>query len=448
MEQADGQKKRTLRKALIILGWILLWQVIAWIVHNPVFFAGPAESAAELVRQAGSAVFWKAVLGSYVRILAGFLPAAAAAWLLAYAARRFALAEEVLAPFVSFLRSVPVAAVVVVFLIWSGPEYLVFYISFMVVFPNLYANLLTGLQKTDPKMLEMARAFRMPLPVRLRCIDRPACLPYLRAAMTHAVGMSFKAGIAAEIIALPEHAIGTRLYMDKIYLNTAGVFAWMAVVVLLGFVTEKAMVSLAGAGLVPKVTAKQVPLVPAKELRWPALQKRYADGTVVELPHGSVAPGERLCLMGASGSGKTTLLHILAGLMPAEEGWCGSGRAAVCFQEDRLWGAADGEVNLWMAGCDLRNAEERYRLLPEELWKKPVDCLSGGERRRVALARAVLSPSEYLLLDEPFTGLDEESKKTAAEWVLRQQNGRPILVTTHDEEDAALLHAKRMDTGI
>ena len=141
---------------------------------------------------------------------------------------------------------------VVVFLIWSGAEYLVFYISFMVVFPNLYGNLLTGLKKVEPQMKEMAQVFRVPFWKRLRCIYRPAYLPYLKTGVSYSVGMCFKSGVAAEIIGLPDRAIGTRLYMDKIYLNTAGVFAWMAVIVFLSYITERLLSKLVGCCPVPK----------------------------------------------------------------------------------------------------------------------------------------------------------------------------------------------------
>ena len=114
----------------------------------------------------------------------------------------------------------------------------------------------------------------------------------------------------------------------------------------------------------------------------------------------------------------------------------------------RPWEDADAEVNLWLAGCDATCAGELYKLLPEELCKKPVRELSGGEKRRVALARAVLAPSEWLLLDEPFTGMDEALRKEAIRWVLANQKGRPILAATHEEEDVALLGARKLELDL
>ncbi len=449
MQNKKKSGKKIGRKVLIVTGWLLLWQIIAWVVHNPIYFAGPVESVKELLRQAGESVFRQAVAASYARIMAGMLLAGAVAYLLAFAAWRIPFVEELLQPFVSFIRSVPVAAVVVVFLIWSGAEYLVFYISFMVVFPNLYGNLLTGLKKVEPQMQEMAQVFRIPFWKRLRCIYRPAYLPYLKTGLSYSIGMCFKSGVAAEIIGLPDRAIGTRLYMDKIYLNTAGVFAWMAVIVFLSFITERLLSKLVGCCPVPKAhnwaqAREMSPIGIALE----KTEKSYADRKVLAISECKVPAGESACICGPSGSGKTTLLHILAGLIPDDRGQKCSAVVSICFQENRLWEEADAEVNLWLAGCDATCAGELYKLLPEELCKKPVRELSGGEKRRVALARAVLAPSEWLLLDEPFTGLDEALRKEAIRWVLAHQKGRPILAATHEEEDVALLGARKLELDL
>ena len=82
---------------------------------------------------------------------------------------------------------------------------------------------------------------------------------------------------------------------------------------------------------------------------------------------------------------------------------------------------------------------EAVQILPEDCLTKSVKELSGGMRRRVALLRAVLSPSKMLILDEPFAGLDEENRVRSAAYLLEHLNGRTLLVTTHREDDVELL---------
>ena len=81
-------------------------------------------------------------------------------------------------------------------------------------------------------------------------------------------------------------------------------------------------------------------------------------------------------------------------------------------------------------------------LLPKEALTRPVSTLSGGMKRRCALARALFSPSGCLILDEPFTGLDEDTKKQAIQFIKTWQKGRPLLFSTHDPEDVLLLQAR------
>lgn len=150
------------------------------------------------------------------------------------------------------------------------------------------------------------------------------------------------------------------------------------------------------------------------------------------------------CLMAPSGAGKTTLLRILLGLERPDSGTIAvPGRLSAVFQEDRLIGHLSARGNLHFAMG--RVTAEAERLLAElglgEEAAKPVSEYSGGMRRRVALARALLSPSDALVLDEPFTGLDEENRLRCMECIRRYAVGRPVLLVTHDPEDAAFLNA-------
>ena len=93
----------------------------------------------------------------------------------------------------------------------------------------------------------------------------------------------------------------------------------------------------------------------------------------------------------------------------------------------------------------LQVKEEALKLLPEECLTKPVSELSGGMRRRCAILRAMLSGSDIIMMDEPFTGLDEENHRRTAAYILERLQGRTLLVTTHRNEDVELLQAVRVE---
>ncbi len=106
------------------------------------------------------------------------------------------------------------------------------FIAFLVVVPMIYSSTLAGLKSADRRLLEMARVFSMPFWKRLRFIYIPAVLPYLMSGCRTALGMSWKSGIAAEVIGIPGQSIGEQLYYAKLYLDTAGLFAWTFVIIL------------------------------------------------------------------------------------------------------------------------------------------------------------------------------------------------------------------------
>lgn len=153
---------------------------------------------------------------------------------------------------------------------------------------------------------------------------------------------------------------------------------------------------------------------------------------------------ERIALMGPSGCGKTTLLRLIMGLETARAGKVQGlpHPIAAVFQEDRLLAHLPVLENAALAGGDFQKAARILTALGlgKELQSKP-DALSGGMRRRVAIARALCTDSSLLILDEPFNGLDEETKKQTAQVILDEWKGA-ILAVTHLPEEAALLKAK------
>lgn len=177
------------------------------------------------------------------------------------------------------------------------------------------------------------------------------------------------------------------------------------------------------------------------------LCKSYGGETVLRDVSFTAGPGVT-CVMAPSGAGKTTLLRILLGLETADSGTVQAPagcRWAAVFQEDRLLEHLDAMGNLWfILGKDFRG-EAAAAMLTElglgDVGTKPVRDFSGGMKRRLSLARALLAPSDVLVLDEPFTGLDGENRARALACVRRTAEGKPVLLVTHDESDAVDLDA-------
>jgi NitT/TauT family transport system permease protein len=242
----------TFRKICILIFWLAVWQIASLSIHNIILMAGPADVLLALGRLVVSGEFWLSIVHSFARIALGFFTAFFCGILLGSLAYRFSLLREFLEPVVQILKAVPVASFVILALIWAGSRNLSVLISFLVVFPVIYVHTISGLTSTDPKLLEMARVFRIPAVRRIRFIYLPALLPYLVSGCEVALGMSWKSGIAAEVIGIPSHSIGERLYMAKIYLETADVFAWTIVIILVSALFEKLVLALIRKGGHPR----------------------------------------------------------------------------------------------------------------------------------------------------------------------------------------------------
>ena len=181
------------------------------------------------------------------------------------------------------------------------------------------------------------------------------------------------------------------------------------------------------------------------------LCKAYGDLPVLENVSFTAGVGVT-ALWGPSGVGKTTLLRILMGLETPDRGTI-TGleglRLSAVFQEDRLCGVFSAVANVRLAtGRALPEAEILRHL--EELGlagsaRRPVSQLSGGMRRRVAIARAVCAGPQLLLLDEAFKGLDEQCRRDTVAYIRRHTPGASLLCVTHDPEEAALLGGRCLD---
>lgn len=208
-------------------------------LDQQILLVSPIQVLARLGELALQAEFWKAVGFSMLRITGGFLFGAAVGTVLAAFSARLRLVEELLAPLLLAIKSIPVASFIILSLILFSSRNLSILISFLMVLPVLYSGVLGGIRAMDRQMLEMAQLFRIPTLRRIRYVYLPQVLPYFQAACASALGLCWKSGIAAEVIGMPTGSIGERLQQAKVYLDTLDLFAWTLVIVLVSLLFER-----------------------------------------------------------------------------------------------------------------------------------------------------------------------------------------------------------------
>lgn len=424
--------------------WLAVWVFAAALVAQPLILPGPGIVAVALLRLVCDAGSWAILVGSGARILGGLALAVACGGVLAGVSVRSRTFARLVAPALSFVKATPVACIVVLLLIWLGSARVSIVAVFLMALPGVYFSLVEGLTQADKPLKQM---------FRLHCVRgwRLFCahtwrevLPFVLPCARAVIGMSWKAGVAAELIGMAVGTVGERIYQAKLLIETADLLAWTVLVVMASWACERVLVWLLrasgpaawraavlshGRGLRGRAGAADVAelaLAVGDRAPWaPAL-----DGLVLNVPAGG-----RICVMGTSGVGKSTLLALAAG----ECAPC-----SMVFQDVRLVEGASALDNVLVcadARVDASSAAALLRLLvPGVDVHARVAELSGGQRRRVEIARALLCPGGAVILDEPFTGLDTAARDACAEVVLDLLVGRMLLLATHDAVDAQALN--------
>ena len=451
---------RALTRCAPVAFWLVVWQVVSMLDSSGILLCGPLDALLALCRLSSTQTFWSSIWFSTLRIVAGVLLGYIIAGVLAAASWHTSTVRILLQPALLAIKSTPVACVVVILLIWTGAANVSVITVLLLVVPAIYFALCAGLDNMDAGQRDLFEIFGARGRRRFFALIWPAILPYLEAASSTVLGMSWKAGIAAELIGVPAGSLGERIYQAKLLLETPDLFAWTFCVICLSWLFEHGAMALLR-GTWPR--AAKLALRAPRDLRasghGSSDASLRAQGLLIGYgaeplcgPLGfSLGPSSCLCLQAPSGTGKTTRLHTIARLQRPLAGslentaW---GRSMM-FQDACLVEDLDAIDNILLfarPGFTCKDARGlACELLPKDALSRPVRELSGGQRRRVELTRAFAAPGELVLLDEPFGGLDAQAHSCALAFVKRHGAGRIVVFATHNADDAQALGAQILE---
>lgn len=226
------------KNLLATLFWVAAWHILAVSMENPLLLPTPWQVLCRLWALMGSGAFWRITAVSLGRILLGAFSAMVLGVVLAVITTASGLLEALVGPLMTAVQATPVASFAILVLIWLQRDYVPVLICAMMVLPVVWSNVSAGIRQTDRQLLELAKVCRLPRWKVLQRVYIPSVLPYFRAACSGALGLGWKAGIAAEVLTVPRDSIGRMISESKLYLMTEDLFAWTLAVVLLSLLLQ------------------------------------------------------------------------------------------------------------------------------------------------------------------------------------------------------------------
>ena len=449
-----------------ILLLLVFWQGLAMLIGYPDLFPSVTGLLKAIVALLTDSGFYASLTVTILRGLIGFALSFALAAVLATIALHHPFWKSFFHPWVVVMRSVPVISIVLIALLWLSPPGLPVFIAFFTMFPILYQNILSGLEHTDSKLVEMAKVFNKNNLQRLQYIYLPSARSFILSGMTTAMGFGWRAVIIGEVLAGPVHGIGTSMKKAQAFIDMKELLAWTVIAIVVSYTFDvllkllakqsgKLRLSITKKNIYPKIVTAD-----KKAISINSLNRSFNNKPVLHNLNLSLSNEHIHLLKTASGSGKTTLMHIIAGILKKDNGTLIFNQPepviAYAFQDKRLipWLNVEQNIAFALPHFPQVTTAEKERInalihlleLDNQQDKLP-DILSGGEQQRVALARALALPCHVLLLDEPLTGLGQALKiKIIGEIEKFTQNYKPVIVwATHEDVEKYLSPVRNIE---
>jgi len=237
----NRQQRPKVNSLPAIVFWTAVWYLAARVMNNPLLLPAPLQVLRCLGNLMLTASFWQTVAVSIGRILLGVTSAVLLGCVLAVATTSSRLLDMLIAPAMTAMQATPVASFTILVLIWVNRDYVPVLICGMMVLPVVWNSVSTGIRVTDPQLLEMAKVYRLSKFRILKRVYVPSVMPFFRTACSSALGLGWKAGIAAEVLTVPKHSIGRMIADSKLYMMTEELFASTLVVIVLSLLLQKLM---------------------------------------------------------------------------------------------------------------------------------------------------------------------------------------------------------------
>ncbi|MBR3767011.1 MAG: ABC transporter permease subunit [Clostridia bacterium] len=230
---------RYIKLPAALLFWLVVWITASEIVGMELLIPSPYAVLESFISLAKEKDFYISCFNSLYKVVLGWGAGLIAGVILGIITSLSSVLKTLFEPLLYIIKATPVASFIVLALVLMSSKKVPVFTCALISVPIVWANISEGINSPDKKLLEMASFFNMNRKKKLTDIYIPATLPYFSAAAKTAMGLSWKAGIAAEVICTPSGTIGAGISNAKIYLESPSLFAWTITVIILSVILEK-----------------------------------------------------------------------------------------------------------------------------------------------------------------------------------------------------------------
>ena len=236
--------KKILKTALTIIFWLGLWHFAYISVDLDILIPAPLDVFKRLFEFLPDGNFWLSIFNSFKGITWGYIIGVIVGSTFGIITAFSSALNALLKPVLTAVKTTPVVSFIILALVWLSKTTVPVFITVLMVMPVVWANVTNSIINTDKELVEMANTYDFGLKKKLKLIFLPSAVPAFVSACKTAVGLGWKAGIAAEVLCTPQNSIGINLRNSQVYLETVDLFSWTAVIIILSLILEKALVTI------------------------------------------------------------------------------------------------------------------------------------------------------------------------------------------------------------
>ena len=237
--------KTRIEKLISILFWVIIWEILSIVVNQEILLVSPFSAIRRLFELGLQSYFWKSILYSFIKISAGFLFGIIVGMVFSIISSYYRWFRAIIEPLVSSMQAIPIVCFIILCLIWIESKNLSIFVSFLVVFPVVYRNMIRGIMSINTSLKDVSKVYKVSKYREIRYIYMSETAQYLKSSIDIAGKMCWKAGIAAEVIGIPKFSIGENLYNAKIYLSTPDLFAWTIAILIVSVLFQRIILKIA-----------------------------------------------------------------------------------------------------------------------------------------------------------------------------------------------------------